>query len=229
MGRLNAHLERRARQVATNWVLPAGLSLFIFFGVHALVAADAPPSVSELATYLQSNSLEVGTATVAGYQQIYYMYQGHQVFLTSASYSHLHPVVSGEYVAWQGQIDGAGQIFIYDVLTNALTQITSAGTNQSPSIYGHTVAWESWIDDRWQIFYFDGMQVSQITTDPNASVRASTNGQVIIYAEQFLTDWQVRSYNIATGLTTLVKQGDEASTAYPRFMADGSIKTGITD
>ena len=230
MGKLiNSRFIRRARKFAINWVLPVSLSLCIFLGVHALVSADTPPSVSELATYLQSNSLQVGTQTVGGYQQIYYLYQDHQVFLTSAAYSHLHPVVSGEYVAWQGQLNGAGQIFIYDVLTDSLTQITSAGTNQSPSIYGNTVVWESWVDNRWQIFYFDGMQVSQITTDTNTSVRASTNGKVIIYAEQFLSDWQVRSYDIATGLTALVKQGDEASTAYPKFIGDTSIKTGIAD
>ena len=229
MGRLNVRTSRRLRRIATNWSLPLMLSLGLLFGVHSFVQADTPPSSSELADYLQTNALDVGTETIDGYQQIYYNYNGNRVFLTGAPYSHLHPVVSGEYVAWQGQIDGAGQIFVYNVLTGAHTQVTSAGTNQSPAIYRNTVTWESWLDDRWQIFYFDGMQVTQVTFDANPSVRASGNGQQIIYAEQFPTDWQARSYDIATGQTTTIKQGDEASTAYPKFMGDNSIKTGIAD
>ena len=201
------------------------------FGVHNLVQAAAPPTSNELAVYLQTNSLDVGTETVDGYQQIYYNYNGHQVFLTTAAYSHLHPVVSGEFVAWQGQIDGAGQIFVYDVLTSALTQITSAGTNQNPFLYQNTVTWESWLDDRWQIFYFDGFQVTQITADTNPSVRPSTNGRQVIYAEQFpaTSTWQTRSYDISTGQTNTVKEGNEVSTAYPKFMSDGSIKTDIVN
>ena len=229
MVRLSARDGRRLRRIASNWLLPILVSVGLLFGIHSLVQADAPPSSNELAVYLQSNSLDVGTETVAGYQQIYYNYQGRQVFLTAAAYSHLHPVVSGEFVAWQGQIDGAGQIFVYDVLTSALSQVTSAGTNQSPFIYQNTVTWESWLDDRWQIFYFDGLQVTQITADTNPSVRSSTDGRRVIYAEQFPTTatWQTRSYDISTGLTTTVREGDEASTAYPKFMSDGSIKTDI--
>lgn len=231
MVRLSPRFGRRLRRTASNWLLPMLISLGVLFGVHSLVQADTPPTSNELASYLQTNSLDVGTATVAGYQQIYYNYQGHQVFLTGAAYSHLHPVVSGELVAWQGQIGGAGQIFIFDVLTGVLTQVTSAGTNQNPFIYKNTVTWESWIDDRWQIFYYDGFQVTQITSDPNPSVRSSSDGQQIIYAEQFplTATWQTRAYNIATGLTTTVKEGDEFSTAYPKFMADGTIKTGNLD
>ncbi len=231
MVRLSARASRRLRRVAGNWLLPLLVSLGLLFGVHNLVQADAPPTSNELAVYLQTNSLDVGTATVAGYQQIYYNYQGHQVFLTAAAYSHLHPVVSGEFVAWQGQIEGAGQIFVYDVLTGALTQVTSAGTNQNPFIYQNTVTWESWLDDRWQIFYFDGLQVTQVTADPNPSVRSSTDGRQVIYAEQFTltATWQTRSYDIGTGQTTTIKEGDEASTAYPKFASDGSIKTGNLD
>ena len=231
MVRLSSQFGRKLRRITANWLLPVLISLGVLFGVHSLVQADAPPSTNELAAYLQTNSLDVGTATVAGYQQIYYNYQGRQIFLTGAAYSHLHPVVSSELVAWQGQIDGAGQIFIFDVLTGVLTQVTSAGTNQNPFIHKNSVTWESWIDDRWQIFYFDGQQVTQITSDPNPSVRSSSNGRQIIYAEQFpaTASWQTRAYDIATGLTTTVKEGDEASTAYPKFMADGTIKTGNLD
>jgi len=221
--------SRRLRRLASNWALPVIASLLLIFGVHSLVQADTPPTTNELATYLQTNSLAIGTETVDGYQQIYYNYKGQKVFLTGAPYSHLHPVVSGEFVAWQGQIDGAGQIFIYNVLTGSHTQVTSAGTNQAPSIYKSTVNWESWIDNRWQIFYYDGFQVTQVTADTNPSVRASSDGRQIIYAEQFPTDWQTRSYDITTGLTTTVKQGDEASTAYPKFTSDGTIKTGNLD
>jgi beta propeller repeat protein len=224
MGRL-----RRVRRVLIAWVLPAVVAVGVIFGVNSLVTADTPPNTDQLAQYLQTNSLDPAVESVEGYQQIYYRYNGQKVFLTGANYSHIKPVASGEYVAWEGLNSGAGQIYIYNVLTDALTQVTSASTNQNPAIYQNTVAWESWQDNSWQIFYYDGFSVKQISADGVPSVRPSIQGHQIIYAEQFSDGWASLSYDLTTGQYTVIKTGDEASTAYPHFAANGSIKTGISD
>jgi beta propeller repeat protein len=229
MGRLTGLQSRRVRRLFTGWLLPLVLSAAMLFGVHSFVAADSPPTTDELAAYLQNSQLSVGVDSIDGYQQIYYMWQGSKVFLTSASYSHTNPVTSGEYVAWQGMIGGAGQIFVYDVLTHALTQVTSAGTNQNPSIHGNLVMWEHWESDHWSIYDYDGINVYQLTTSQNSAVRPKSDGHQIIFANQDNTGWNAWSYDMSSGQYTLVKNGDEASTAYPHFLSDGSVATGIHD
>jgi beta propeller repeat protein len=212
-----------------GWLVPAVVALGVIYGVNSLVAADTPPDTDQLAQYLETNSLDPAVDSVEGYQQIYYPYNGQKVWLTSANYSHIKPVASGEYVAWEGLISGAGQIYIYDVLTHALTQVTSASTNQNPAVYQNSVAWESWQDNTWQIFYYDGFSIKQISADGVPSVRPSILYHQIIYAEQFSDGWASLSYDLTNGQYTVLKTGDEASTAYPHFAADGSVHTGISD
>ena len=229
MGRLNHNSGRRLRRVAAAWLLPALLSLALLFGFHSFAKADSPPNDDELASYLQNNQLDVGADSVNGFQQVYYIWQGSKVFMTEAAYNHTNPVASGEYVAWEGLINGAGQIFVYDVLTHALTQVTSAGTNQNPSIYGNLVMWENWENDHWSIYYYDGIGVYQVTTSQYSAVRPKSDGQQIIFANQEPDGWHAWSYDVFSGNVTLIRSGDEASTAYPHFLNDGSVATAIHD
>jgi beta propeller repeat protein len=227
MGRLTIPRRSRAVRRLLSWLAPLAVAVGIVLGVNSLVTADTPPDTNQLAQYLQTNTLNTAVESVEGYQQIYYTYNGQKIFLTGANYSHTQPVVSGEYVAWEGLINGAGQIYVYDVLTQALTQVTSASTNQNPAIYQNTVAWESWQDNSWQIFYYDGFSVKQISADGVPSVRPTIRGRQIIYAEQFSDGWAAMSYDLSSGQYTVLRTGDEASTAYPHFEADGSVKTAI--
>jgi len=197
------------------------------FGVHAAVTADTPPTTDQLAQYLQNNALDVTTDTVDGYQQVYYHYQGQKVYITGAVYNHTHPAASGEYVVWEGLADNHGQIYLYDVLTDALIRIVSPGTSENPSLFQDSVVWEEWLNDSWQIFYYNGFTIQQVSVDNVPSVRPSINAHQVIYAEQFPTYWQTISYDIASGQRTVIMQGDESSTAYPHFAPDGTIRTGI--
>ena len=228
MGRLNL-TRRKVRRLVTAWALPLLLSLGVLFGVHSFATADTAPTTDELKSYLQTNQLEVGTDTVDGYQQIYYMWKGSRVFMTAANYSHIKPVASGEYVAWEGQLNGAGQIFLYDVVTQTLTQVTSAGTNQNPSIYNNMVMWESWDTDHWVVYCYDGIGVYQLTSSGYSAVRPKSDGKQIVFAELQPDGWEAWSYDLTSGQYTLLKTGDESSTAYPHFGPDGSVRTAIHD
>lgn len=218
----------RLRKFALNWLPPLILAAGIILGLHPGVKADPAPTTSELATYLQTSQLELGTKVVAGYQQIYYTYHQQQVILTTASYNHTYQQASGPFVIWEGLFSGGSQIFVYNVLTEAETQLTFSGTNSQPSLKGNQVVWRTWDGNHWQINYFDGRQIRQLTSGDTSSVRASTDGTHVIYATQISPDdWKAESFDIASGKTSLVHEGDEASTAYPAFGPNGSIATAF--
>lgn len=229
MGRLSRPNSRRLILIARNWLLPIVISGGLVAGISGFASAGTPPTVSELASYLESNELVVGAETAGEYEQIYYVYEGNKIFLTGANYSHRNPVSSGSTIVWQGQINGAGQIYAFDILTEMLVQVTSVGTNQNPSIKDNIIMWETWTGDRWAVSYYDGTFVRQLTNGTSSAVRPRTDGQSIIYAEQSTDGWRTVSYNITTQAFSVIKEGDEASTAYPSFDETGRITSDIAN
>ena len=211
-----------------QWLLPFLVAGGLIVALHPGVQADPAPTTSELTTYLAHNSLQLGTQIVDGYEQIYYTYNGRQVFITSSSYNHVYQSASGAYVTWEGVFGDGGQIYLYNVLTQSTVQLSDHGTNSEPFIFTNQVVWRSWDGQHWQINYYNGSTVQQITNANTSSVRPSTNGQQIIFAQQVATnDWKALSYDIASGQTSLIREGDEASTAYPTFGASGSVATAF--
>ena len=226
MGRLIP--SGRLRKLVLNWLPPLVLAGGIILGLHPGVKADPAPTTSELATYLQTNQLELGTKVVDGYQQIYYTYKQQQIILTKASYNHSYQQASGPYVVWEGLFSGGSEIFIYNVLTAAETQLTFSGTNSQPSLFGGHVVWRMWDGNHWQIEYYDGRQIRQLTRGDTSSVRGSTDGAKVIYANQLSpSDWKAESYDISSGQTSMIHEGDEATTAYPAFGPNGTITTAF--
>ena len=232
MGRLTARPRLRGIHISMktvrNWLLPGLVASALIFGLHPSVTADTAPSSSELATYLTSHQLAIGSQVVDGYSQIYYTYNDKQIFVTSTGYNHVYASASGPYVTWEGVFGEGGQIYQYNVLTQALVRLSDSGTNSEPFIFANQVVWRSWDGHYWQIKYYDGSSVQQITNDAVSSVRPSTNGQKIIYAKQRgVNDWLAMSYDVASGQTGTLKQGDEATTAYPAFGPNSTVNTSF--
>lgn len=222
---LNLSLLRTVR----SWVLPALVAVIVVFGLHPGVKADPAPTTDELTTYLGSHNLSLGTDLVNGYQQVYYTYNGRQVYITTASYNHAYATASGAYVTWEGVYGDGGQIYMYNVLTKSEIRLSDRGTNSQPSIYKNTVVWRVWDGHYWQIDYYDGMTVRRITEGSNSAVRPSINGQKIIYAQQVaVNDWQAQAYDIASRQIITIRRGDEVSTAYPMFGDAAGITTAFT-
>lgn len=225
MGPLIMKLPKSFKRQLSAWALPLIVSGCVVFGFTAITQADTPPSSSELAKYLESNQLEVAVESVEGYQQIYYLYEGKKIFLTGAKYNHTDPAANGSTVVWQGTVNGTNQIFAFNVLTEALVQLTSAGTNQNPSVSGNLVTWETWVNERWGISYYDGQIVRVLTDGTKTAVRPISDGKKIIFSEEQETDWRTFSYDVAANKYSLIRQGDEQSTAYPAIQSDGSVTT----
>lgn len=233
MGRLNHAAgklltNQRLRQLILAWALPVILAAALLAGVHARVAANSAPSSNELQTFLQNNKLQVYENVADNYPQIFYLYNGQSYQITSENYAHLHPVASGHYVTWQAVVNGQGQVFLYDVLTGSQIQLSTVAPNEGIYMQDDKVSWQGWDGNNWQIYFYNGTTANQITTGPNSSVHSATNGRQIIYAEQLSNDdWKAQSYDLGTGQVTTIRQGDTASTAYPRFAADGSVTTAF--
>lgn len=225
MGRLRVALDHR---VLRNWLLPFMVASALIIGLHPGVHADPAPSSSQLALYLQQHQLELTTTVTDGYQQIYYAFNGRSVQLTHDGYNHTYAQASGPYVVWEGVFSGGGQIYLYNVLTNVQTQLTTIGTNSQPALFGNQVTWREWDGQHWQVDYYDGAQIKRLTSGDHSSVRASTNGLEVLYSEQVgPNDWMAQAYDISTSQTRLVQRGDEVSTAYPAFGPNGTITTSF--
>jgi hypothetical protein len=218
----------RVRRLLLNWLPPVVIVVALLLGISSRVSASTAPNVDALTVYLQTHQLDLGNQEVKGYQQIYYIYNGERVFITEQGYNHVYAGASGQYIAWEGLLIDGGQIFLHNILTNSTIQLTSIGTNVEPSIYQDKVVWRSWDGVHWQLYYYDGLQIIRITNDNYSSIHASVNASQIIYAKQLSADdWQAESYNLATGQTSVIRRGDEASTAYPAFKSDGSVSTAF--
>ncbi len=214
------------RVVITNWGLPVLIVVGLLLGVKSVVTADPAPSSSELATYLQSNKISVGTDIQNGYQQIYYSYKGQKIFITNDSFNHAFASASGATVIWEGTTISGGQIYAYNLLSKTLIQLTATGTNQEPFVYQNYVVWRSWDGNHWQVYYYDGVTIAQVTRDAHSSVHASTDGKQIVYAEELAPhDWKAQAYDIATAATHTIREGDEASTAFPSINPTGNVTT----
>lgn len=232
MGRLKPRLDvsrAQIRRVAIGWSLPVFLAVLILVGVNSRVQADPAPTAAELQEYLQTKELHVFTYIAHDYPQIYYLFNDQAVELSSSNYTHLHPMASGQYITWQGVVDGAGQVFLYDILSQSLIQLSVISPSEAPFVHNNTVTWQTWDGSHWQIYYYNGFQVQKITDgQDSSSVNSSTDGEQIIYAEQFGPDeWKAQSYDISSREVTTIREGDTASTAYPKFNKDGSIETAF--
>lgn len=213
---------------AKAWVLPVAIALALVFGVHVSLA-DPKPTLEELTEYLQTDSLSVGAQPVAGFSQIYYTYNGNAVYVTEDDGHNRHsPVASDEFVAWVETIDGAGQIFLHNVLTETTTQITNEGTNLSPAIYLDQIVWQKWVDESWQIYYYDGLAVRRLSNSDGSAIRAKIEEGRAVYAEQLAQSgqWRVVLHDLQAGEAEVIETGNEAI-AWPRFEDDGTIKTEL--
>jgi hypothetical protein len=236
MGKLNIHSvnralhrtvrNRRLRQLVLAWVLPIILTLAILFGVHSRVKADPAPPTSELQAYLQDNELNLFDDVSGGVPQVFYFFNHKPIQLTSADFGALHPISSGQYVAYLGVVNGLGQVFLYDVLANSQVQLSLSAPNESISIYHNKVAWQGWDGQHWQIYYYDGSSVQQLTNGDSDSVNASVGAQAVLFAQNVAgDDWKAQEYDPSTGQITTVREGSSVTTAYPKFNADSTIST----
>ena len=79
--------------------------------------------------------------------------------------------INEDKLAWRRHINGYHEVFLYDILTGVITQITKGETNSKesgwtchPSVSGNYIAWRNKKNDVDYLRLYDGGQVSTITS-----------------------------------------------------------------
>jgi len=206
-------------KVVINWVIPLVITALIFSLVQPAFAQIFEQDTN-LAQYVTSNNVEVGSEVVDGYHQVFYIYQGDKIFITEGSQNSTLPVSNGEFMAFRKSIGGVNQIFLYHIPSGETIQLTYAGNNTNPKLSQGKVVWEGWIEDGWQVFLFDGKAVRQLTVG-DVSVNPDIQGDEIVYARKNNRgEWRAVRYALREDRAQIVKEGLVAKN--PRFR-DGKI------
>lgn len=193
--------------------------------------ANPEPTVDQLFAYLQNNKLIIGSQTLDGYSQVYYVYNDQKIFVTKGNTNHAASKVSGQYITWISPNDGPEQqVYLYDALNKVTLRLSSYGTNAAVAMSGSRVVWSKWVDERWQLFYYNGFESVPITTLDGSASRVRMKNNIIVYTQYVPDDpdgtpWHVKSYDTNTDSTDLVHKTANGTDAYPYFDANGDIQT----
>ena len=108
--------------------------------------------------------------------------------VTANSHADIAPHIHGNYVVWQGNVDGDWEIFLYSITTGETTQIMENDYDDfSPQTDGNDVVWVGYNRSGGEIFLYhigdptpiiDG--ANALTNDANVDVSPQiTNGRVV--------------------------------------------------
>ncbi len=195
-------------KILKSWLIPVIFSIAIFITIKPVLAQTVVPSTIT----------KVGTQTVDGFTQIYYESGSEHKLLTSGNINSRMPDFDGQYIAYVSDINGAGQIFLYDIGNDTKTQITFIGTNLNPKTDDKgRVIWESWVqpsqgsgEASWQIFFFDGKSIKQLTSG-ETSINPDISGDYISYARRDISGtWRAVIYSIKDDKSVDVTVGEGA-------------------
>ena len=218
------------KNIIIIWIFPVLISLGLFLLLQPVFAQVVEGTDVTLSDYLKGSNVEVGLEEVDGYTQVYYIFNGEKVFITSGSVNSNMQVTDGNLVVFRKSIPGGDQIFSYNLLTKQSVQITSSGNNTNPKIDGDNIVWEGLAMDNstgvsnWQIFLFDGTKVKQIS-DEGVSVNADINDDYIIYASKDITGtWKSIVYSLDKKDSREVTVG--VSSKHPK-VKNGKIFLGL--
>lgn len=203
-----------------KWLLPIFISFALFTGVRPILA-ELSTFEENLSNLLQVEGVEVGSESVDGFTQIYYLFEGEKKFVTDGSQNSRQPHSAGEHIVWVTDVNGAGQIFLYHIPSGHLIQLTHYGTNLEPRVSKNgNVVWEGWVDqydsenrlvsEGWQILVFDGKTIKQITQG-DLSVDPDIEGDFIVYARKGSAGfWRSVAYSISEDKHIDVTSGSDA-------------------
>jgi len=125
------------------------------------------------------------------------------------------PVISGNRIVWSDSRNGNNDVYMYDILTGAETQITTNSATQSnPDISGDRIVWQDKRNGKWDIYMYDistGAE-TQITTDSADQESPAISGNRIVWQDSrnqdpwdFHTEnWDIYMYDVSTGIESQI-------------------------
>lgn len=199
-----------------NWLLPLTIAAAIFFIVRPVFAQVTETPHDVTAGTVSGNE---------GFSQIYYEYNGSRITITNTRYTNSVPAATGEYIVWNGQINGNWQVFLYNLATGVTTQLTYTGNNLNPKVNSNgQVTWEGWTNDTWQVFFFDGSVIQQLTVG-DTSLNPEISGDYISYGRRNSAgSWRAVVYSLTDKKSVDVTTGE--TSRKPKIDKDGNILLG---
>lgn len=190
-----------------SWLIPIIIS-FVFIVVASPALADLIDNALPASAYLID---QVGSETIDGHQRVFVVAGGQKNFISDPSYNSFQATSSADYVAYVGQIEGAGQIFLYHGPTNSTLKVTDSSTNQKPRVTPDgKLAWERWIGNHWEVFYYDGA-VSRPLTPGETTLNPKIDGQFLIFAKRLPSgQWASIAYSLADNTFQDIFTGPQA-------------------
>lgn len=191
-----------------TWAIPVFVALSFLLIFNPALAQFTPNLDLFPSDYLKDNNVEVGSETVDGYSQVYYLIEGDKEFITEGSTNSTLPHTSGEYIVYRKSLVGGDQIFLYNILKGQAVQLTYSRNNTNPRVSKNgNVVWERWIQDSWQIFLYDGIKIIQLTSE-DLSLSPDINEDYAIYARRDIAGtYRSEIYSIGEGKTKEVAIG----------------------
>lgn len=182
-----------------SWLLPLLVAIGLFFVTRPAFAQIVEPKDISLSEYLLTGNIAVGEETVDGYRQVYYQYQGNNNYITGGGSNSHSPVSNGQYIVYLKDINGAPQVFFYNILTNSEIKLSSTESNNAPYVSKEgNVVWEGWVDEvkKWQVFLFDGKSVTQLTNG-DLAINPYIEGDMVVYARRDIAgEWKSTLYSM---------------------------------
>ncbi len=189
-------------RIVKNWALPLIIAVLVFLIVKPVLAQ----------TMEIPHDVVVGTISdESGFRQIYYESNGAREIITNGRFTSASPVTQNGRIVWVSQINGLWQIFSYDILSKAATQLTFMGNNVNPRVDEKgRIVWEGWVEGAWQIFFFDGSSVRQLTSG-DLSLNPDFGGDYLSYGRRGVNGtWRAVVYSIKDNKSIDVTLGENA-------------------
>ena len=126
--------------------------------------------------------------------------------VTSNSYEDSMPQIKGDYLVWQGHVNGHWQIFLYNIENEEATRITNNNYDSiSPRTDGEYVVWFGACNQGGEVFQYNIAtgETTKITNDSNVDSSPQIADGQVVWASHQVTDsvepGEIKIYDINTG------------------------------
>jgi hypothetical protein len=120
-------------------------------------------------------------------------------------------------IVWHRLEGGQYQVYSYQDKRETLVS-NGFGSSMEPHRSGQYTVWQSWINDQWQVVLHDGEGARVISTGGAQSIAPQVEGAYVIWNVTTGDTHTVAVYEIATGLTSMIDDGEGARVMNPRFV-----------
>ena len=198
-------IKRRVKRVFLSkksaklyaYLLPVIIALVVL-RVVSPISAQLSGFDERLSQYLLNNDPVVGIEKDADLNdQVYYLFEGNKYFVTDSAGAKGEAVSSNENIAWSESVAGNWQIFLYNIPTSILTQLTYSGNNVSPKISDGKVVWQGIRSDGdWQVYLYDGTSIGPVSSG-DQSFTPDIKGNFVVYSRKDISgQWRSTAYSI---------------------------------